>query len=104
MILFKECEVYAPEKLGKKDVLLAGGKIIAFEDKITMPAELGKTRYRLTVEDNGQGFPSHVDAKAGETTGLAIIHAMAERLSGSLEVNSEKGTSVSLVFICSEVG
>ncbi len=68
------------------------------------PAELGKTRYRLTVEDNGQGFPSHVDAKAGETTGLAIIHAMAERLSGSLEVNSEKGTSVSLVFICSEVG
>ena len=43
MILFKECEVYAPEKLGKKDVLLASGKIIAVRDKITMPAELGKT-------------------------------------------------------------
>jgi beta-aspartyl-dipeptidase (metallo-type) len=42
MILFKECEVYAPEKLGKKDVLLADSKIIAIRDKITMPAELGK--------------------------------------------------------------
>lgn len=41
MILFKECEVYTPEKLGKKDVLLAGGKIIAVEDKITIPEELG---------------------------------------------------------------
>ena len=43
MILFKECEVYAPEKLGKKDVLLAGQKIIAVQNKITIPAELGKT-------------------------------------------------------------
>ena len=43
MILFKECEVYAPEKLGKKDVLLADSKIIAIRDKITMPTELGKT-------------------------------------------------------------
>ena len=43
MILFKECEVYGPEKLGRKDVLLAGGKIIAIEDKITISAALRKT-------------------------------------------------------------
>ncbi len=35
MILFKECQVYAPEPLGKKDVLIAGNKIIAIADHIT---------------------------------------------------------------------
>ncbi len=40
MIIFKECEVFAPEYLGKKDVLIAGGKIIAIDEKITKPAKL----------------------------------------------------------------
>lgn len=48
MILFKKCEVYAPEKLGQKDVLLAGGKIIAVEDNIAIPAGLSKS---LEVEE-----------------------------------------------------
>jgi beta-aspartyl-dipeptidase (metallo-type) len=34
MILFKQCEVYAPEHLGRKDVLICEGKIIAIEDEI----------------------------------------------------------------------
>lgn len=34
MILFKQCEVYAPEYLGRKDVLISEGKIIAIEDEI----------------------------------------------------------------------
>jgi beta-aspartyl-dipeptidase (metallo-type) len=40
MILFKDCEVYAPGKLGKKDVLIAGNKIIAIQDEIAPPAGL----------------------------------------------------------------
>ncbi|WP_462281432.1 beta-aspartyl-peptidase [Salinivirga cyanobacteriivorans] len=35
MILIKNAEVFAPEATGIKDVLLAGGKIIAIEDEIT---------------------------------------------------------------------
>lgn len=34
MILIKNIEVYSPDYLGKKDVLLAGGKISLIEDKI----------------------------------------------------------------------
>ncbi|MDT8862053.1 beta-aspartyl-peptidase [Alkalihalobacillus sp. MEB130] len=34
VILIKQGEVYSPEYRGKKDVLLAGGKIIAIEDQI----------------------------------------------------------------------
>ncbi len=37
MILFKECEVFAPEALGTKDVLIAGGAIEAIDDRIMAP-------------------------------------------------------------------
>ncbi len=36
MILIKNAHVYAPEPLGKQDVLLAGGKIVAVHDSITL--------------------------------------------------------------------
>jgi len=38
MILFKKCQVYAPELLGEKDVFIAGGKIAAIGDDIPEPA------------------------------------------------------------------
>lgn len=34
MILIKGCDVYAPVFLGKKDVLISGGKIAAVQDRI----------------------------------------------------------------------
>lgn len=40
MIIFKECEIFAPEYIGKKDVLIAGGRIIAIQDKISKPAKM----------------------------------------------------------------
>ena len=39
MILFKNTEVFAPQLLGKKDVLVAGTKILAIEDRIGAPAD-----------------------------------------------------------------
>lgn len=36
MILFKNCEVYTPQLLGTRDVLVAGTKIVAVEDNINM--------------------------------------------------------------------
>lgn len=38
MILFKECEVFSPEPLGRKDVLLAGPRVVALADDIPEPA------------------------------------------------------------------
>ena len=34
MILIKQAEVYQPEYLGRKDILIAGEKIIAIENEI----------------------------------------------------------------------
>ncbi|MDZ7774927.1 MAG: beta-aspartyl-peptidase [Bacteroidales bacterium] len=38
MYLFKNCEIYAPDYLGKKDVLVGGQKILAIEDHLEVPA------------------------------------------------------------------
>ncbi|MBE0664741.1 MAG: hypothetical protein IH584_02895, partial [Candidatus Aminicenantes bacterium] len=38
MILFKGCRVYAPEFIGEKDVLVAGGKIVALAAEIQSQA------------------------------------------------------------------
>lgn len=37
MLLIKNCEVYSPDYLGRKDVLMAGGKIVAIEGYIRKP-------------------------------------------------------------------
>jgi beta-aspartyl-dipeptidase (metallo-type) len=40
MILIKNVEVFTPELIGKKDVLLAGKKIVAIEENIDLPQNL----------------------------------------------------------------
>jgi len=40
MILIKNAEVYTPEFIGKKDVFLAGKKIVAIEDEINLPENI----------------------------------------------------------------
>ena len=40
MILIKDCEVFGPQPLGKKDILIACGRVAAIADEIDMP-ELG---------------------------------------------------------------
>jgi beta-aspartyl-dipeptidase (metallo-type) len=40
MILFKKCDVYTPEFVGKKDVLTCAGKIIAVENDIPEPKNI----------------------------------------------------------------
>lgn len=40
MLLLKNCELYAPEKSGKKDILIAGKQVIAIEESIPVPQGL----------------------------------------------------------------
>lgn len=40
MILFQQCDVHAPESLGRRDVLLAGGTIVALAENIAVPTDL----------------------------------------------------------------
>ena len=40
-LLIRNAEVYAPEPQGRRDVLCAGGRIIAVEPELTLPSSLG---------------------------------------------------------------
>jgi beta-aspartyl-dipeptidase (metallo-type) len=40
MLLLKNCKVFAPEPLGRKDILIAGTRIVAIEDEIPSPPGL----------------------------------------------------------------
>jgi beta-aspartyl-dipeptidase (metallo-type) len=59
MILIKNAEVYSPNKIGKKDVLIAGKKIVAIEDSIDMP----KGIQCEVIDAKGQKLtPGYIDA------------------------------------------
>jgi beta-aspartyl-dipeptidase (metallo-type) len=40
LTLFKQCEVYTPEYIGRKDVLVGGGKVLSIKDEIKKPSSL----------------------------------------------------------------
>lgn len=66
MQLFKNAQVYAPMFLGKKDVLVAGGKIIAIEDSI----ELVANSFTTVIDATGKLFtPGFVDSLVHITGG-----------------------------------
>ena len=56
------------------------------------------TVYKLAVTDNGTGIPDNIDPTMMETSGFAIMYAMAEQLSGQLDFSEHEGTRVELIF------
>jgi signal transduction histidine kinase len=63
-----------------------------------------KGNFRLTVQDSGPGF--HLKGKTGQGHGLINMAARAQRLGGTLSVQSKpmKGTQVVLIFPSSRTG
>lgn len=60
----------------------------------------GPDSYHLLIEDDGLGILAATPAQRGEHIGLAIMRERAERLGGTLSIESEagEGTRVSLSF------
>jgi signal transduction histidine kinase len=75
-------------------------------DRVTVLAEADKTDCIITVTDYGRGIPAEeqskifeafqrgtsADSTSGTGLGLAVAKAAAERLGGSLSVNSRPGS------------
>jgi len=60
MVLLKNCEIYAPEYLGKKDILMAGGKIVLMGKQLDAYAELSEVK---VIEcDDRMAFPGFIDS------------------------------------------
>jgi len=59
MILIKSCQLYGPDYLGEKDILIAGNKIAAIADSITPPKEI----FVKIIEAKGlKAIPGLIDA------------------------------------------
>jgi two-component system, LuxR family, sensor kinase FixL len=67
-------------------------------EHITVQLSAGKTRGRLVVSDNGQGFRR--DSRSADGVGLQIMHHRGELLNGELSVETSpgSGTVVTCVF------
>ncbi len=70
--------------------------------RILMRSEGGDT-YHLLIEDDGLGMTPVSPAARGEHVGLTIMRERAERLAGTLQIESDagEGTRVSLTFSAS---
>ncbi len=53
---------------------------------------------RLTVIDNGPGLPEGVDPYKGKTFGFKLISLFARQLKGKLQIQSDKGLHVEVLF------
>ncbi len=55
--------------------------------------------YQLSVADNGTGLPEGLDYRQSNSLGLRLVTNLTElQLRGNLEVTSQNGTTVSIVF------
>jgi two-component sensor histidine kinase len=57
---------------------------------------------RVTVADNGAGFPESLDYQRADTLGLKLVDALVRQLEGQLEMHSNDGTKVSFSFEVSQ--
>ncbi len=54
--------------------------------------------YSLTVADNGIGLPKDMDWQNTSSLGLQLVLMLVEQLSGSIQLNSERGTAFTITF------
>ncbi len=54
--------------------------------------------YTLTVSNNGEPFPKHLDFQNAKTLGLQLVKTMVEQLDGNIEIKRGEGTSFEITF------
>ena len=57
-----------------------------------------ETTVVLAASDNGVGLPDNLDWKTSRSLGLRLVRALAQQLRANLEIRSQGGTEVRLVF------
>ncbi len=52
----------------------------------------------LSVTDNGQGLPEGMSLQEAKSLGMFIINSLTKQLGGKIEIESDKGLSISIFF------
>jgi PAS domain S-box-containing protein len=59
---------------------------------------LDAVRLRLTVSDDGVGFPAQVDFRTAETLGMQLVRTLTEQIGGAVELRRGAGTEFAISF------
>jgi two-component sensor histidine kinase len=60
--------------------------------------QLDNHHLRLTVKDNGVGFPKNLDFKKASTLGLMLVTGLTEQLGGTIAMRNQTGTEFNISF------
>ncbi len=55
-------------------------------------------KFKLSVSDNGIGFPEDFDYKNTKTLGMMIINSLTEQIDGTINLDRSKGTKFTIIF------
>jgi two-component sensor histidine kinase len=55
-------------------------------------------KLKLTVSDNGIGFPENLDLDTTETLGLQLVVSLTKQLNGEIQLYKEGGTKFEILF------
>ncbi|MCA1950659.1 MAG: transporter substrate-binding domain-containing protein, partial [Treponema sp.] len=53
---------------------------------------------RLLISDDGPGLPENWQERAKTSLGFTLIETLVQQIKGHMEINSEKGTTISITF------
>jgi PAS domain S-box-containing protein len=67
------------------------------EIKINIKSD--NNRYKLSICDNGIGFPKNLDFKNTKTLGLQLINMFVKQLKGNIQLDRSNGTKYIITFI-----
>jgi PAS domain S-box-containing protein len=65
---------------------------------ITISTRLIGRTVSLSIEDNGPGMPASVDFETSPGFGLALVGMLTRQLKGSIKIERDRGTRISLEF------
>jgi two-component sensor histidine kinase len=54
--------------------------------------------YRLSVRDEGVGFPADIDFRKSPSLGLQLINTLTHQLGGNIDMKNEEGTEFIIEF------
>ena len=54
-------------------------------------------QYKLTISDNGIGFPKELDFRKTESLGMQVVVSLVEQLEGSINLLDKEGTTFEIV-------
>ena len=76
----------------------AQGKPENKKGEININLSSGDDSLTLIVRDNGIGFPEDLDFRNTETLGMQLVCTLTNQLKGTIELNSNGGTSFKITF------